>query len=77
MRKEGITLNLKKCRFGQHRVKFCGEIIGSGFRSPDPEKVAAVKEIAVPETKKSCAEYWDFSHTSENTSHLSQRSQSY
>ena len=52
MRHEHITINLKKCRFGQHSVKFCGEIIGSGTRSPDPEKVAAVKEIAVPETKK-------------------------
>jgi len=52
MRHEHITLNLKKCRFGQHTVKFCGEIIGSGTRSPDPDKVAAVKEIAVPETKK-------------------------
>jgi len=52
IRHEHITLNLKKCRFGQHTVKFCGEIIGSGTRSPDPDKVAAVKEIAVPETKK-------------------------
>jgi len=40
MTKEGITLNLKKCRFGHNTVKFCGEIIGSGIRSPDPEKIA-------------------------------------
>ena len=52
MRHNHITLNLKKCRFGQHTVKFCKEIIGSGTRSPDSDKVAAVKEIAVPETKK-------------------------
>jgi len=43
---------LQKCRFCQHRVKLCGEIIGSKFRRPDLDKVAAVKEIAVPETKK-------------------------
>jgi len=51
-RHEHITLNLKKCHFGQYSVKFCDEIIGSCTRSPDPEKVAAVKEIAVPETRK-------------------------
>ena len=52
MRSEGITLNLKKCRFAQHTVKFCGEIIGSGTRQPDPGKVAAIHEMSDPETKK-------------------------
>jgi len=52
MRNEGITLNLKKCRFAQHTVKFCGEIIGSGIWRPDPEKVAAIHEMREPETKK-------------------------
>jgi len=52
MRSESITLNLKKCRFAQHTVKFCGEIIGSGIRQPDSEKVAAIYETSEPETKK-------------------------
>ena len=52
MRSEGITLNPKKCRFAQHTVKFCGEIIGSGIRRPDPEKVAAIHGMREPETKK-------------------------
>ena len=52
MRDEGITLNLKKCRFAQHTVKFYGEIIGSGIRRPDPEKVAAIHEMREPKTKK-------------------------
>jgi len=52
MRNEGITLNLKKCRFAQHTVKFCGEIISPGIRRPDPEKVAAIHEMSEPETKK-------------------------
>ena len=51
MRNEGVTLNLGKCCFAQHTVKFCGELIGSGSRRPDPDKVAAVGEIAIPETK--------------------------
>ena len=25
-----LTLNLKKCRWAQNQVKFCGEILGSG-----------------------------------------------
>lgn len=52
MRKEGLTLNLKKCRFAQHTVKFCGEVIGSGIRRPHFEKVEALKQITVPQTKK-------------------------
>ena len=52
MRSEGIILNLKKCRFAQHTVKFCGEIIGSGIRRPDPKKVAAIHDMNDPETKK-------------------------
>jgi len=52
MRKEGITLGLRKCKFAQHSIKFCGEIIGSGIRCPNPEKVAAVQEMKVPENKK-------------------------
>ena len=52
MRSEGLTLNVKKCRFAQHTVKFCGEIIGSGIRKPDREKVTAIKEMNEPETKR-------------------------
>ena len=52
MRKEGVTLNLQKCRFAQQTVKFCGEIIGSGIRRPDPDKVAAVYAMQEPVTKK-------------------------
>jgi len=33
-------------------VKYLGHIIGSGIRKPDDEKVATVKDMQVPETKK-------------------------
>jgi len=52
IQREGITLNLKKCQFAKPKVTFCGKIIGSGTRQPDPEKVSAIKEIVVPENKK-------------------------
>jgi len=52
MRSEGLTLNLKKCRFARHTIKFCREIIGSGIRKPDPEKVTPTKALNEPETKR-------------------------
>jgi len=52
VRKEGVTLNLKKCCFAQHTLKFCGEIIGSGIRRPDLDKVTAIREMCIAETKK-------------------------
>jgi len=32
IRDAGITLNLDKCDFGKHEVKFVGDIVGSGCR---------------------------------------------
>ena len=48
----GMTLKLKKCRFALSEVKYCGQILGSGKRRPDPEKLAAIDAIKLPETKK-------------------------
>jgi len=47
----GFTLNLEKCSFAQREVKFCVQLIGSGFRQADPTKVAALEEMKIPETK--------------------------
>jgi len=52
IKKSGFTLNLKKCRFAQSQVKYLGHIIGSGIRRPDDEKVATVKDMQIPESKK-------------------------
>ena len=46
-----MTLNIKKFKFAQKEVKFCGQIVGKGFRRPDPEKVSAVEGIKIPTTK--------------------------
>jgi transposase InsO family protein len=51
IREAGLTLNLKKCNFGKGEVKFCGHLIGSGTRRADPDKVASVQFLKVPETK--------------------------
>ena len=50
IRESGLTLNIKKCSFAQSEVKFCGQMIGSGTRRAD--KVAAVRNMKVPETTK-------------------------
>ena len=52
IRNSGLTLNLKKCNFAQGEIKFVGHLVGSGHRRADPEKVAAVHNMKVPETKK-------------------------
>jgi hypothetical protein len=52
IRKSGITLKLKKCSFGLPEVKFCGQIVGSGKRRPDPEKTRAIENMQVPISKK-------------------------
>ena len=51
VRDAGLTLSLKKCKWAQPQVKFCGEIIGSGRRYADPEKVKAVRDLKIPQTK--------------------------
>jgi len=39
IRQSGLTLKLKKCKFGQSEVKFCGELVGSGTRRADRKKL--------------------------------------
>jgi len=60
IRNSGMTLKLRKCKFALPQVRFCGQIIGSGTRQPDPEKVAAVRAIKVPETKKQVRQIMGF-----------------
>jgi len=43
IKETGITIKLRKCRLVQPEVKFCGKIVGSGGRRPDPEKVVAIQ----------------------------------
>lgn len=43
----GITLNMDKCEFTCHTVKF-GHVISSDGVKPDPEKTRAVQEMEAP-----------------------------
>ena len=52
LRQAGLTLKLKKCRFGARRVSYLGYIIGEGHVRPGPTKLKAVEKYPVPTTKK-------------------------
>ena len=51
MRKHDLTLNLKKCEFGNPEIKFIGHIVGSGHKKMDPDKVKAMLDMPIPTTK--------------------------
>jgi len=52
LRQANLTVKLKKCQFGGHKVQYLGHIIGGGQIRPDGRKVSAVKEFPRPVFKK-------------------------
>ena len=52
IKRAGLTLNLKKCKWGHSQVRFCGKIVGSGKISADPEKLEVLDQMETPKTKK-------------------------
>ena len=50
--KSGLTLNSKKCVFGQKEIKFWGLVISSDGVYPDPEKVEALNHLTTPNSKE-------------------------
>jgi hypothetical protein len=51
IKEAGLTLNLRKCSFGQSQVTFVGHVCGSGKIEPDPVKLATLKDMQPPVTK--------------------------
>ena len=43
-----LTLNLAKCQFSQKRVHFLGHIVDEHGVRPDPEKIAAIRNVREP-----------------------------
>jgi len=52
MRKQNLTVNLKKCIFAKPEVKFIGHIVGSGTIEMNPERIESLLNMKIPETKK-------------------------
>ena len=48
----GLTLNLKKCKWAQCQLLFCGKIIGSGKILADPDKISVVEGMKPPKTHR-------------------------
>ena len=47
-----MTLRLSKCVFAKPKVKFLGHVVGSGQISLLPDRVDALKNLAIPLTRK-------------------------
>jgi len=43
---------LLKCEFAKREVRFVGQLVGSGWRRPDPEKFKAIRDMQRPVTQK-------------------------
>ena len=52
LRKAGLTLNIKKCKWCLKEVRYLGYIIGNGCIKTDPDKISAILNIAVPQRVK-------------------------
>ena len=44
----GLTLNRQKCQFSKTQVKFLGQVIDQTGIRPDPDKVAAIRNVPTP-----------------------------
>ena len=56
----GMTLNLKKCEFAKGEVRFVGHLIGSGQRRVDPDRIKAIKDMKIPQSKKQVRQIMGF-----------------
>ena len=48
LRSAGMTLNAKKCRFGQQSVKFLGHVVSEEGVRPDPDRIKHILELPHP-----------------------------
>lgn len=51
-RDRGITFNREKCQFGKEEIEFFGHVFTKDGLRPSPDKVRAIKESGVPESKE-------------------------
>ncbi|XP_069156655.1 uncharacterized protein [Procambarus clarkii] len=50
LREKNLTLSRAKCEFNQHKIEFFGHVLSDKDLSPDPKKVADIKNAAPPST---------------------------
>ncbi|XP_077564545.1 LOW QUALITY PROTEIN: uncharacterized protein LOC144180009 [Haemaphysalis longicornis] len=47
-----LKASVEKCQVAQGHIKYLGHVVGSGTHGPDPEKLAAIRGLVQPKTKK-------------------------
>ena len=52
LRKNGLTVNIKKCAFGREQIEYLGHLIGKGELAVPSHRATAMKEYLQPKTKR-------------------------
>lgn len=60
IRKAGLTLNAKKCHVATNKIRLFGFEICNGIVTPDDEKIRAVKNWPVPNTRRQLKSFLGF-----------------
>ena len=53
----GLTINVKKCQWGQRKCEFLGHLVGEGKVSPSECKILALRDYQQPVTKKGVRQF--------------------
>ena len=59
-RTRGFVTKGSKCFFEEREISYLGLIVGNGIIKTDPKKIEAVKEWAIPRTKKELQAFIEF-----------------
>jgi hypothetical protein len=62
LRKHDMRLHPDKCEFGRAEISFLGHLVRKGVIGMEPEKLAAVRNWAMPETKKELQAFIGFTN---------------
>ena len=52
LKEKTLTLNIEICQFYQYSLEFYGHVFGPSGVSPDPKKVAAIKDAGAPKNQE-------------------------
>lgn len=52
LRHAKLKVKVEKCQIARGSIRYLGHIVGSGQHAPDPEKLAAIKGLQAPTTKR-------------------------
>lgn len=57
LRKAGLTLNIKKCKWCLKEVKYLGYVIGNGVIKTDPDKISAIRDLKAPKSVRGVRQF--------------------